>query len=248
VSAKNIRFYGLLGPDKKITKTMEDYETSFVGIVNQHAVADRVAARSFCDSLNLEIRSMLRIKCEEWIPLNRLIRVWSNETADGTTQADLWNDVCRAFKDGHLDDDGPRYLVIDNGQVLSPKDPALWRYLRPLGDRIVLSKEAMHDLALWCNKSPPSCRADGTKGENQPSRQSEHLRRAPEAMIIGQITSEYHRAGTAGEKPPNIKQVSRPVQLALQQKGFRASKRQIEELAGADEFKLLRWPPGKRRR
>jgi hypothetical protein len=84
---------------------------------------------------------MLRINCEQWISLNRLMPVWSNDHADGTTEADLWCDVCRVFKDGHLDDGGPRYLLIDSGQVLSPKDPQLWRYLRPLGDRIVLSNQ-----------------------------------------------------------------------------------------------------------
>jgi hypothetical protein len=188
---------------------------------------------------------MRRINCEEWISLNRLVRVWATDLADGTREADLWNDVCRAFNDGHLDDGGARYLLIDGGRVLSPKDPQLWRYLRPLGDRIVLSKDAVHDLALWCNKCPPSCCADATKAGSQPSRPS--MPPAPEAMIIGELRSAYHRAEAAGEKPPNIKEVSRAVQLVLEQKDYRASRRQIETLAEAEEFKRRRWPPGKRR-
>jgi hypothetical protein len=175
------------------------------------------------------------------------MRVWLNEHAGGTTEAELWTDVARAFKDGHLDDGGPRYLLIDSGQVLSPKDPELWRYLRPLADRIVLSKEGMHDLALWCNRSPPSCCSDVTKGASQPSRPPGQLAPAPMAMIIETIRSEYDRAEAAGEKPPNIKEVSRAVQPVVEGKGYRASRRQIEKLAETDEFKLLRWPAGKRR-
>jgi hypothetical protein len=66
-------------------------------------------------------------------------------------------------------------------------------------------------------------------------------------MINEEITSEYHRADAAGEKPPNIKEVSKAVQPVLEQAGYRASRRQIEKLAEAEEFKRLRWPPGKRR-
>jgi hypothetical protein len=198
---------------------------------------------------------MLQIKCDEWISLNRLMRMWADELADGTRDVDLWADVCRAFNNGLLDEggglrNGPRYLLLDKvgGRVLSPKDPQLWRYVRPLGDRIVVSKEAVHDLALWCNRTPPSCCADVTKGASQPSRPPGQLAPASEAMIIDDIRSEYHRAEAAGEKPPNIKEVSPPVQVALEHKGYRASGRQIEKLAEAEEFKRLRWLPGKRRR
>jgi len=62
-------------------------------------------------------------------------------------------------------------------------------------------------------------------------------------MIIDELRSEYDRAEAAGEKPPNVREVSGPVQLALRQKGYWASRR-----AGAEEFARRRWPPGKRRR
>jgi hypothetical protein len=71
------------------------------------------------------------------------------------------------------------------------------------------------------------------------------LRPAPVPMIMDEIAFEYDRAAAAGEKPPNIKEVSRTVQLVLQQKGYRASRSQIEKLAEA--FRSRRWPPGKRR-
>jgi hypothetical protein len=66
-------------------------------------------------------------------------------------------------------------------------------------------------------------------------------------MIIEKLRSEYDRAEAAHEKPPNVKEVARAVQLVLRQNGYRASRRQIEKLAEAEEFKRRRWPPGKRR-
>jgi hypothetical protein len=197
---------------------------------------------------------MLRVHCEEnWRILNRIIPDWANELGDGTREADLSSDVFLAFK-GLLDDGGAvttrsGYFLFDKvqGRLLSPIDPQLWRYLRSLADCIFLSKEAVNDLARRCNRSPPSWCSDVTKGASQPSRPLQELARASEAMIIAEIRSEYDRAEAAGEKPANIKQVSGAVQFVLEQKGYRASRRQIEKLAEADEFKLRRWPPGKRR-
>jgi hypothetical protein len=191
---------------------------------------------------------MLRIRCEPWITLSRLIHDWANELADGTTEVNLWNDVCRAFNAGFFDHAVVVLLDKVNGLVLSPTDSQLWRHVYSLGDRIFLSKKTAHDLALWCDRSPPSCCADAVKGVTQPGRLPGQTPPAPEAMIIGEIRFAYHHAEITGEKPPNIKEVSRAVQLALEQKGYRASRRQIEKLAEADDFKILRWPPGKRRR
>ena len=155
--------------------------------------------------------------------------------------------MCRALEEGRLDHCG--FLLIDrvSGAVLSPKDRQLWLYVRPLRDHIFVPKRAAHDIAIQCNRSPPSYCADATKGGSQPSRPPEQLPPAPEAVIIAEIRSAYHRAKAAGDKPPNVKEVSPPVQLVLEQKGYRASRRQIEKLAETDEFKLLRWPAGKRR-
>ena len=121
-------------------------------------------------------------------------------------------------------------MLIDkvSGPVLPRKDPRRWLFLRPLGDRIVLCKEAVNDLARYCNRSPPSWCSDETKGPSQPSRSPEHLPPAPQAMIKGEIRFEYQRAATAGEKPPNVKEVPPPVQRILQQKGYWASKRRIQ--------------------
>jgi hypothetical protein len=198
---------------------------------------------------------MLRVPCEEnWRTLNRIIHDWANELGDGTREADLSSDVSLAFK-GLLDDGGglttrSDYFLFDKvqGRLLSPIDPQLWLYLRALADCIFLSKEAVNDLARRCKRSPPSWCSDVTKGASQPSRPLQELAHASEAMIIGEIRSQYDRAEAAGDKPPNIKEVSQAVQLVLEQTGYRASGRQIQKLAEVDEFKLRRWPPGKRRR
>jgi hypothetical protein len=192
-------------------------------------------------AVKLEIR-MPSINWDEWT-LSQLIPRWANEL--GTTESDLWTDVVQAFNDGLFDQGGaltPRYVLIDKGSgpVLPRKDPRRW------GDRIVLCKEAMNDLARNCNRSPPSWCSDVTKDPSQPSRPSQ-LAPASDAMINEEMRSEYRRANAAVEKPPNVKEVTPPVQLALEQKGRWASKRRIEKLAEAEEFKCLRWPPGKRR-
>ena len=58
-------------------------------------------------------------------------------------------------------------------------------------------------------------------------------------------TSEYDAAEAAGKKPPNIKELAAPVQLRLEEEGFSASKRRIQLLGEAEEFKRRRRPPGK---
>jgi hypothetical protein len=184
--------------------------------------------------------------------LNRLLLVWAAEL-DGTTGADLWRDVCLAFK-GLLDEggaltNGSHLLLIDKirARVLCPKDPELWRYLRPLGDCIFLSQDAVKDLARRCKRLPPSCCFRASNGVSQPSRSSGQSAPAPIAMIVEEIRSAYDCAEVAGQKPPNIKELSRAVHLVLEQKNYRASRRQIEKLAETAEFKSRRSPPGKRR-
>jgi hypothetical protein len=49
----------------------------------------------------------------------------------------------------------------------------------------------------------------------------------------------------AGRKDPNVKELSAAVQPLLQRKGFWASRRWIEKLAEAPEFKSRRRPRGK---
>jgi hypothetical protein len=190
---------------------------------------------------------MVLIPCEEkWITLDRAIRDWANGP-DGIKEAELLIDTCRAFRDGIFDNTNrPRILLIDKatGRPLSPKGRDLWAYLSAMRDKIYVTEETMRDVALSCNRPLPSYCSDATKGATQPSR----LPNASVAMINDELRLAYDRAEVAGEKPPNVKEVTAVVQLALRQKGFRAKKSQIEKLAEAEEFRRRRWPPGKRRR
>ena len=88
-------------------------------------------------------------------------------------------------------------------------------------------------------------RSDVTKGVNQPSRSPAQLKPAADATINEKIKFAYDAADNAGRKPPNIKELPAAVQSLLQEKGFWASGRKIQELGEAEEFKRRRRPPGK---
>lgn len=64
-------------------------------------------------------------------------------------------------------------------------------------------------------------------------------------MIIDDIRYTYRDAKAAGRKPPNINELADEVHARLIQKGYKASKRQIKKLGGADEFDRCRRPRGK---
>jgi hypothetical protein len=184
---------------------------------------------------------MVRIECDEnWATLKRVIG--SLAKGDIQKEAELWSyAACQAYKNGH----GVPLLLVDkvSGQLLSPKGPQLWQYLRPLADRLFLHEEDMPKFARCCKEPPPP--SDAAKGASQPSGPPGELRPASEDMIKDEIRSAYDRAEAAREKPPNVKEVSRVVQLSLKQKDRRASRRQIEKLAEAEEFKRRRRPPGR---
>jgi hypothetical protein len=197
---------------------------------------------------------MLPIQCEEkWVSLHRALRFRSNELANGTNEADLLNDVCRALKNGLFDNSGaptnsPPFLLYEkvSGRLLSPIGPQsqLYPYLRTLWDYIYVSKQTLDDLAVCCNWSPPSCCCDATKGASQPS-QSPQLKPAPKAVVRDEIRFVYKVAKTADRKPPHINELPEEVLPLLEQKGFQASKRLIKEIGGEDEFTHCRRSPGK---
>jgi hypothetical protein len=68
------------------------------------------------------------------------------------------------------------------------------------------------------------------------------LKPAPE-LIIDDVVREVY--DMALEKPPNIKEVAKPVQAILQERGYEASARQIQVVANRPEFKRRRRAPGK---
>jgi hypothetical protein len=173
-----------------------------------------------------------------WITVNQLIT-----RDDGTTDVNALTAVCLAFKDGRVDHRD--VMMIVSGQRLFPNLRQLYPYIFPARNLILMRKEFADNLRLAWNRPPPCC-ADPINGANPPRRPSLQLAPAPVAMIRGEIGLAYESAKADGLKPPNIVEVSRIVQLALKQKGFRASLLQIQKLAEADEFKACRLPPGKR--
>ena len=82
-------------------------------------------------------------------------------------------------------------------------------------------------------------------GNHRHAQSEASLEQASIAEMKREIRTAYASAELAGDKPPNLKQIAKPVQAALRAKGYRASGKQIQELAGADEFKSLRRPAGK---
>jgi hypothetical protein len=70
------------------------------------------------------------------------------------------------------------------------------------------------------------------------------LTRASESKINATIKVEYDKAKSANERPPNVKEIARRVQGILRLQRLNASLNRIQELAGAEEFRKLRWKPG----
>jgi hypothetical protein len=68
---------------------------------------------------------------------------------------------------------------------------------------------------------------------------------ASEQTIESAVRREYERAERQDEKPPNIKEVTKPVQAQLQASGYYASAAKIQKIAERPEFKKRRRPPGK---
>jgi hypothetical protein len=74
---------------------------------------------------------------------------------------------------------------------------------------------------------------------------SPQLKLTSKQMIKSAIRRVYDIAEREGKKPPNIKEVPKPVQAQLQARGHYASATQIKEIADSPEFKNRRRPPGK---
>jgi hypothetical protein len=201
-------------------------------------------------------------RAEGWLRLARLVPAWANELADANSspsslEGDLWHYLHEDVINGLLDDSGPlingsrlglRFIdssgrgVYVNGCLLFGK---MRLPFREMGQRILGAKEAVLDFARRRELSPPSCWSDATKGGRELSRAPEELKPASEAMTKEEMRSVCKEEQAAGRKEPNVKELSALVQPRLQRKGRRASRRWIEKLAEAPEFKSRRRPRGK---
>jgi hypothetical protein len=204
----------------------------------------------------------LLYRAEQWLTIARLVPAWANELADTSSSAsqlegDLWHYLHEDVINGLLDDSGPlingsrlglRFIdssgrgVYVNGRLLFGK---MQLPFRSKGDHISAAKEAVLDFAQRHEMPPPSWWSAATKGGSEPSRAPEELKPASEAMIKEEMWSVCNAEQAAGRKEPNVKELSAAVQPRLQRKGRRASRRSIEKLAEAPEFKRRRRRPGK---
>jgi len=88
----------------------------------------------------------------------------------------------------------------------------------------------------WLNTGREVPSAQGTSGDK--------LRPARVANINEAIRAVYDDAERAGQKPPNVKEVVKPVQAKLRDNDLEASGRRIQERAEAEEYKKRRRKPG----
>jgi hypothetical protein len=74
---------------------------------------------------------------------------------------------------------------------------------------------------------------------------SPELRSAPDSRIHDEIDAEYTDCEKTGRKPPNVKEIGKPVQDRLHAKGLNASLSRIQELAGDQRYTARRRKAGK---
>jgi hypothetical protein len=179
----------------------------------------------------------------EWLSIPQLVPAWANELADDTPsfyelRDKLWYGLREDVTNGLLDDplrDGSR---LGLGHI----DPAGharyiegWRLRDLFGEMeesILVSKEAALEFAQLHNLPPPSWWSDAPKRETQPSQSPVELKPAPERIIIEGIRWAYDTAEHEGRKPPNIKELPAAVRSFLQERGYHASGRTIQQLGG----------------
>jgi hypothetical protein len=183
----------------------------------------------------------------------------------------LWYNLAKDIGNGLLDDSGAPgtgrasgvQVVTPGGQAQCIESCRLSGAVREMGHCIFLTQGALLAFARQHRLRPPSWCAPKAVSQPSPSPEelqpaptptytrgsppvsSEDLKPASQAKIIEAIRAEYGDARAAGQKPPNVKELSAAVQPLLQRKGLWASRRWIEKLAEAPEFKRCRRQPGK---
>jgi hypothetical protein len=74
----------------------------------------------------------------------------------------------------------------------------------------------------------------------------ETLRTAPIELIRGVVGDVYAHAQKRGMKPPNLREIAKPVQQVLERDQYCASAKQIQGIASEKRFTLFRRKPGPR--
>lgn len=111
--------------------------------------------------------------------------------------------------------------------------------------------EAASVLAVWPGtdeKSPEQPEEGSAFDEHRNCRlrinDPKKPRSAPDALIQKTIGKVYDAADRTGRKPPNIREIVKPVKKELDAAGYEASGRHIQELAGANVYRSRRRKPG----
>jgi hypothetical protein len=71
------------------------------------------------------------------------------------------------------------------------------------------------------------------------------MRPTPESKIEEAISAAYDTAEQEKSKPPNLKEIAKPVQDALRAEGYEASGRRTQKIAEAEKFQRRRRRPGR---
>jgi hypothetical protein len=107
--------------------------------------------------------------------------------------------------------------------------------------------ELRNDLILF--ELPAGAQPNQPKSHRTAARhRREPIRPAPSGQIHQAITEVYNHAMAAGDKPPNVNEITIPVQKKLRAAGYKASGRKIRELAGHPKHAARRWKPGRTRK
>lgn len=85
----------------------------------------------------------------------------------------------------------------------------------------------------------------GLAGDQAAATDTVSLRSAPEPEIHKAIKAAYDNAETASAKPPNLREIIKPVQAILCDQGYKASGSQIQKLAEAPQHQSRRRQAGK---
>jgi hypothetical protein len=132
-----------------------------------------------------------------------------------------------------------KYLRRLAGIVAAQNDWGWW-HKQPWSDlKCILVKQI--DYSVWLDRTiKPTNEAPPIESKSEPK-----LKIAPESKIDQEISAEYDEAERKGLKPPNLKEIARPVLARLRAEGYQASQRQILKLAEAEKHKGRRRPPGR---
>jgi hypothetical protein len=85
----------------------------------------------------------------------------------------------------------------------------------------------------------------GPAGDQAATSDTVSLRSAPEPEIHKAITAAYDHAETASAKPPNLREIIKPVQAILCDQGYKVSGSQIQKLAESPQHQIRRRQAGK---